>query len=134
MHFIHARGLDPGKVQVLVGLDDGQKFNKIGFVLKDIENEEEDTDRVRRSQGLFPKKFKDSGVKSLLLAAVVPGTPENFHNQKTMLEALGMEGLEWSMTVDLKMANCLVGKASGQPKYGCCFCDMGKPYKDEETC
>ena len=56
MHFIHARGLDPGKVQVLVGLDDGQKFNKIGFVLKDIENEEEDTDRVRRSQGLFPKE------------------------------------------------------------------------------
>ena len=32
------------------------------------------------------------------------------------------------MTVDLKMANCLVGKSSGQPTYGCPFCDMPKPY------
>ena len=24
--------------------------------------------------------------------------------------------------------NCLVGKASGQPKFGCPFCDTGTPY------
>ena len=131
MHFIHARGLDPGNVRVLVGLDDGQKFNKIGFVLKDVEKVEH-TGRAKRSEGLFPKKFKDSGVKSLFLAAVVPGTPENHHNQKTLLDALGMEGLEWSMTVDLKMANCLVGKSAGQPTFGCCFCDMGKPYMEDD--
>ena len=49
MHFIHARGLNPGNVRVLVGLDDGQKFNKIGFVLKDVEREDQEG-RVRRDQ------------------------------------------------------------------------------------
>ena len=68
----------------------------------------------RRSDGLFPKIFKSSGVKKLFLAAVVPGVPENHFNQRALLEALGMEGVEWSMTVDLKMALCLVGKSGGQ--------------------
>ena len=28
--------------------------------------------------------------------------------------------------------NCLVGKASGQPKFGCPFCDTGSPYNLED--
>ena len=28
--------------------------------------------------------------------------------------------------------NCLVGKASGQPKFGCPFCNTGMPYNKEE--
>ena len=130
MHLIHARNLNPGDVQVLVGLDDGQGFNKIGFTLIDCGKEVVEG-RTKKSQGLFPKAFKDSGVKKLFLAAVVPGVPENHHNQKVLLNALGMEGIEWSMTVDLKMAICLTGKASGQPTFGCPFCDMGKPYTAE---
>ena len=62
------------------------------------------------------------------MAAIIPETPENNHNQMQLLHALGMEGLEWGTTTDLKMANILVGKSSGQPTYGCSFCDMAKPY------
>lgn len=127
LHLILARGHSPGDVQVLVGLDDGQGFNKIAFTI--IEKDEEIREgRSKRSEELFPKVFKSSGVKKLFLAAVVPCVPENHHNQGVLLQALGMEGLEWSMTVDLKMANCLVGKSSGQPTFGCPFCDMPKPY------
>ena len=28
--------------------------------------------------------------------------------------------------------NCLVGKSSGQPKYGCPFCNTGTPYNKLE--
>ena len=28
--------------------------------------------------------------------------------------------------------NCLVGKASGQPKFGCPFCNTGIPYDSED--
>ena len=49
-----------------------------------------------------------------------------------MLEALGMEGLEWGTTVDLKMALCLTGKSSGQLTFGCPYCDMSKPYQESE--
>ena len=76
-------------------------------------------------------KFKDSGVKRLFLAAVVPETPENNHNLCQLIHAMGMEGLEWGSTTDLKMALVLVGKSLGQPTYGCPFCDMSKPYLDE---
>ena len=127
MQLIHARNLDPGDIQVLVGLDDGQGFNKIAFTLIEKEKDEKQG-RSKRSDGLFPKIFKSSGVKKLFLTAVVPGVPENHFNQKALLEALGMEGVEWSMTVDLKMAMCLVGKSPGQPTFGCPFCDMPKPY------
>ena len=53
---------------------------------------------------------------------------QNYHNQKQILQALGMEGLEWSSTTDLKMALILIGKSTGQLTYGCPFCDMAKPF------
>ena len=129
---VDTRKYNPGEVQVICGLDNGQQMNKIVFIVKQKDKEGEEAGRTRRSQELFKNTFKDSGVKMLLLAAVVPSCPENYHNQKTMLNALGMEGLEWGTTVDLKMAMCLVGKAGGQPSYGCPFCDMAKPYQDTE--
>ena len=70
------------------GLDDGQSFNKIGFIVKDKNSKE--TEETK----LLKKVFKYSGVKHLFLASVVPETPENHHNQKQMLESIGMEGLE----------------------------------------
>ena len=88
----------------------------------------EGTSRTTRSEELFKDKFKDTGVKRLFIAAIVPKTPENNHNQKQLIQSLGMEGLEWSCTTDLKMASNLIGKSLGQPTYGCPLCDMPKPY------
>ena len=51
---------------------------------------------------LFKKEFKETSVKKLILAAVVPNCPENHHNIKQILKSLGMEGLEWGFTIDSK--------------------------------
>ena len=88
----------------------------------------EGSSRTTRKDGLFKNKFQDTGVKRLFVAAVVPKTPENNHNQRQLIQALGMEGLEWGCTTDLKMANILTGKSTGQLTYGCVYCDMPKPY------
>ena len=77
---------------------------------------------------MFKDRFKDTGVKSLFIAAVVPKTPENNHNQRQLITALGMEGLEWACTTDLKMGSVLTGKSLGQPTYGCIYCNMPKPF------
>ena len=54
--------------------------------------------QIHFSDDAFRKdKFKDTGVKSLFIAAVVPKTPENNHNQRQLITALGMEGLEWAV-------------------------------------
>ena len=129
---VDVRQLHHDQVQVLCGLDNGQGFNKIAFLVIQKDKEEVESSRTKRSEELFRDKFKDSGVKKLLLAAVIPACPENHHNQKVMLDALGMDGLEWGTTVDLKMALCLVGKSSGQLTFGCPFCDMAKPYEDTD--
>ena len=91
---------------------------------------EEGSSRATRKDELFKDKFKDTGVKRLFIAAMVPKTPENNHNQRQLIQSLGMEGLEWGCTTDLKMASTLVGKSLGQPTYGCPFCNMPKPYLD----
>ena len=67
----------------------------------------------------------------MFIASVVPKTPENNHNRRQLIEALGMEGLEWGCTTDLKMAWVLVGKSNGNLTYGCPYCDMPKPYLDD---
>ena len=119
------RKINPAEAEVCCGLDDGKSFNKIGFILKDKSSEEtEETE-------LFQKEFKYSGVKRLFLASVVPETPENHHNQKQMLESIGMEGLEWGSTTDIKMALLLVGKSNGQLTFGCPFCNICAPYMDD---
>ena len=80
---------------------------------------------------LFKKVFKYSAGMRLFLTSVVPETPENHHNQKQMLESIGMEGLEWGSTTDIKMALLLVGKSNGQLTFGCPFCNMRAPYTDD---
>ena len=129
---VDARGYSPDNIQVICGLDSGQKFNKIGFIVKNSDSSDEKFGRKHRGDELFNNIFKDSGVKKLQLAAVIPACPENYHNQKVMLESLGMEGLEWGTTVDLKMSLCLLGKSMGQLTYGCPYCDMAKPYQESE--
>ena len=79
---VEAGNIDPGNVQIIYGLDNGQKFNKIAFLVKDKDNREENNGRQRRCSELFHNKFKDSGVKMLILAAVVPACPENHHNKE----------------------------------------------------
>ena len=63
---IDQRALNPSESEILCGLDDGQKFNKIGLILKSKsiqESEEENTTRTTRYEELFKNKFKESGVK-----------------------------------------------------------------------
>ena len=125
---VDSRQYNAGDIEVICGLDNGQNFNKIGFIVK----EKTSNSSEENPKGLFNNSFKDSGVKKLILAAVIPNCPENYHNQKNMLCALGLSGLEWGTTVDLKMALCLCGKSGGLLTYGCPFCDMPKPYKESE--
>ena len=64
------------------------------------------------------------------MLSVAPNVPENWFNLSSMLNLLDMESLE-DATGDLKIYNLLVGKSSGQPKFGCPYCDSGKPFNLE---
>ena len=64
MHIILALGLEPSQVKVFVGLDDGQKFNKIGFIIKEVVKKAK-SDKLQHSDNIFQNNFKDSSVKKL---------------------------------------------------------------------
>ena len=126
------RGMNPYTSVVLTGMDDGQGFCKIAAVFLDTGDDLGTQGRAKYSDGVAPKNFKNSSVKKLMILAVVPNVPENHPNMQAILSELNMQAVEFSVSADVKMLNCLTGKASGQPKFGCPFCNTGVPYNKEE--
>ena len=118
-----------GEVEAITGIDDGQGFLKVTMVVIDAEEGEnkQEGGRANYSEGVCSKMFKSNSVKQLLILSVAPNVPENWFNLSSMLNLLDMESLE-DATGDLKIYNLLVGKCSGQPKFGCPYCDSGKPF------
>ena len=98
-------------------MDDGQSIWKICLSLR------EEGEDVREDTGM-----KDTGVKKLLLISAFPDTPESYGNLRLMIEDLGIESLDFTTTVDLKLALILVGKPLGKPKYNYPFCDNCPPF------
>ena len=119
------RGMNPNTSVVLTGMDDGQGFCKIAAVFLDTEDNLGTTGRAKYSEGVAPKNFKNSSVKKLMILAVVPKVSENHPNLQAISNELNMQAVEFSVSADVKMLNCLAGKASGQPKFGCPFCNTG---------
>ena len=64
--------------------------------------------------------------------AAFPGVPEQYDNLKQILEELGIECLEFSLSSDIKMLLLIIGKSCGKLTCGCPFCDMASPYDSEE--
>ena len=58
------------------------------------------------------KKFKDSGVKKLVILGLVENGLETYHNIEVLMQKVGVNTLSFakSMSVDLKMVNLLIGK------------------------
>ena len=79
-------------------------------------------------QGIGSKQAKLSSVKKLLILAVVLDTPENYDSIKLILDSLNIQGVEYTTQADIKLLRILVGKASGNPKHGCPFCNAAFPY------
>ena len=58
------------------------------------------------------KKFKDGGVKRLIILGLIEDVPETYENVKTLMELVGVNKLSFatSLAMDLKMVNTLCGK------------------------
>ena len=129
MKVIRERRANPGEVEAITGMDDGQGFLKVAMVVIDAKEDEikQVGGRAKYSGGVCSKMFKSNSVKQLLMLSVAPSLLENWFKLSSMLNLLDMESLE-DATGDLKIYNLLVGKSSGQPKYGCPYCVSGKPF------
>ena len=88
---------------VKIGLDSGRGFLKLCMTV-----EEEGKTYERKTAS----KFKDSGVKRLMIIAIAEKIPETYENVKKLINQAGLNTLSFSklMSIDLKMVNIILGK------------------------
>ena len=94
--------------------------------------------RSKYSEGICPQRFKNSGVKKLIIIGTCPETKEGYHNCKTMMEEAGIEGVEQSSSgtsADIKMQLILLGRPGGAGStYNCPVGNGKKPWTGKNKC
>ena len=127
------RDINPELEEVLIGFDDGQGFLKLMLLVQSLLDREPDRERKRLkfSDGVFAKTFRNSGVKKLLPLAVVQDTQEQYGNIKKLLELVDIKGVEnLSHSKDIKMVLMEQGRQGAQSSHPCIFGDGKPPYTD----
>ena len=100
------------------------------MIYKNTDNQE---GRSHYSEGILPKKFKDTSVKKLHIISAFPNVPERYENLKSILDDLNIEAVDFSISADIKMLLILIGKPCGKPKFNCPFCNGFAPFKSAYT-
>ena len=130
------RDIDPELEEVLIGFDDGQGFLKLMLLVQSLlDREGPERKRLKYSDGVFAKAFRNSGVKKLLPLAVVQDTQEQYANIKKLLDLVDIKGVEnLSHTKDIKMVLIEQGRQGAQSTHPCIFGDGKAPYTDGCSC
>ena len=77
--------------------------------------------RMKYSDGLV-SKHKDDGIYRCLLAAITPGSTENYDVLNQYLSAMNLQPREWYFCTDMKVINIALGlmpHSSRHPCFGC---------------
>ena len=115
------REIDENNMIVRIGMDGGGGFMKVCLSVFDMRQE-------KKEQGRLKNRFKDSGVKKLVILAIVPDIQENYINIKRIWLEAGLDKIHRNYTIgsDLKLCNILLGLMSHSSSHPCCWCDIGK--------
>ena len=104
------RGIDQDDDDLLfkIGLDSGRGFLKLCLTVEEKKVPGGSPDRKKTPQA----KFRDSGVKRLIVLAIVEGASETYDSIKTLMELIDVDSLSFDVNfcLDLKMVNILMGK------------------------
>ena len=125
------RGLVVGEsdLREKIGIDSGQGFLKVCLNLEEVKGDESTLEvkrsRLSYSEGAFNSLFKDSGVKKLIILALVEDINEDYDNLKTILELVKVD-IDSVFALDLKAANILMGIGTHSSTHPCVWCDMKK--------
>ena len=77
------------------------------------------------------ENFQFGGVKKLFIIAIASDVPENYDNLKTLLGTLGQKNINYTMAMDLKCTNLVVGLQAHGAKHPCHFCEASQPFNNE---
>ncbi len=111
-------------------MDRGGGFLKV--CLNVIEDARTPTQSPVTKKPTSQDKFRDTGVKKLIILGIVANVQENYHNVKTLLDACQVKQLTFTLATDMKLANILCGIMAHGATYPCCWCEIAKDYKVQE--
>ena len=117
LHIKEKRGFsaDDENIFFKIGLDSGRGFLKICMTMQQMPTQKHDSDSdsdpMIEVERPTKNKFKDSGVKRLIILGLVENGMETYNNVKILMDILGVNTLSFSksVSVDLKMVNLLIG-------------------------
>jgi hypothetical protein len=126
---LHHRQVESEGLLAKVGIDGGGGFMKVCLNLLSVTEHSSDQPGSRGSyaQGACSSIFRDSSVKKLILLAIVPEVAESYGNLETILQLLNLDGFNFALAVDMKLANAVLGLQSASSTHPCPWCDLGKP-------
>ena len=110
-----------------VGLDCGQGQLLMTLTMYDPGDLLPGKEQVRntRKSGIgHSVRFKEIGVKKVMILACAPKVPENVFNTQVFIEKVGLHRLPYTFTGDLKLLNIVAGIMSGSAKHPCVYCDV----------
>ncbi|MEE4247028.1 MAG: hypothetical protein V2I33_16565 [Kangiellaceae bacterium] len=127
------RQVDLDDCMVKVGMDGGGSFLKVfaslisrsasaGAAAASASGDHSMRRSGRRSA--TNSDFKDGGVKKLLLLAVVEDVPETHVNMQNILHLLSLESLDCVCSMDMKLANIILGLQGSSSAHPCIWCSM----------
>ena len=132
---ISRRNIEPENVILQFGFDDGQSVLKLMQTVKHLNcpaNTPSSSKRKKYSDGYSTSKSAPlSSVKKLFIICAVPNIDEKYHNVKQILDCLGIQGVSFALSCDLKMCLILCGKQTACSSYPCPFCYSKKSFEDD---
>ena len=82
----------------------------------------------KKPDGRLESRFKHSGVKKVMILAIIPDIQENYVNIKRIWLEAGLDKIRrnYTIAIDLKLCNVLLGLMSHSSTHPCCWCDVTK--------
>lgn len=116
-----------GEVHLKFGIDGGKDFLKICLSIQSTADFIEfENNRQTYENGVFAKKFSDSGVKKLFILALAQSTQENYENVLQLWSAININNFDGTIATDLKLANIMTGIMSHSSMHPCTWCVANK--------
>ncbi len=111
-----------------IGIDSGGGFLKVCLNLDQVDNNNLPNKKAKFSykEGACASEFKDSGVKKIIILAIVEDVTESYGNLKIILDLLGIQNIDCVHAMDMKAANAFIGIGSASSTFPCTWCEMKK--------
>ena len=134
-HICEHRNFNAGdKYFIKIGIDGGGSFLKVCLNIEKYEefpNQSSQNKTWSYADGACAKKYKDSGVRKLMIVGIIEGVCESHENVKIILdllefEVLGNTDFYNTYALDMKIANIFLGLGTSTSKYPCPWCEVSR--------